>query len=204
MPQLPFPQTIPKLTPLPFLTSNVPKRFSTQMYLYYIHLKETSNPSITATADQIETMDPQYHRASHWLSLARSSSIILFPPQFLLLYLAARFLDHPDRPEGSKEIYGDKITALEIVQRRRELYNFVTKEGNPPWSEKFISPIGKGVGKDGRQALSLGKPGPELEGSGLRGDDEYVVMVKFNKEGPRQLEVKTLTEMREEERESKL
>jgi hypothetical protein len=172
------------------------------MYLYFIHLKETSNPSINATADQIETMDPQYHPAAKWLDLARANDIILFPPQFLLLYLASQILDVNARPSGSKELYGDKVTPLEIVQRRRELYNFVMKPGEggkAGWSEKFISPIGKGVGTDGRQVLQLGKPGPELEGSGLKGDEEYVVAVKFNKEGPRQLEVRKRVEAEAEE-----
>lgn len=174
------------------------------MYLYFIHLKETNNPSITATADQIEVMAPEYRRAHQWLTAAQSGSIILFPPQFLLLHLASRFLDKEERLEGSKELYGDKVTAIEIVKRRRELYEFVTKNGSPPWSDKFISPIGKGVGKDGRQALTLGKPGPELKDSGLKGDEEYVVMVKFNKEGPRQLEVRSAREVADEERAAKL
>ena len=176
------------------------------MYLYFVHLKETSNPSIHATADQIETMAPEYRPAADWLRAAQAGDVILFPPQFILLYLASQFLDRVDQLEGSKEIYGAKTTAMDIVKRRRALYEFVTKpgqNGGPAWSEKFISPIGKGVQHDGRQALALGKPGPELKDSGLSGDEEYVVMVKFQKEGPRQLEVRRKSEVAEEGRKAK-
>ena len=49
--------------------------------------------------------------------------------------------------------------------------------------------------------MALDKPGPELKGSGLKGDEEYVVLVKFNKEGPRDVEVGLRREVLKERRE---
>jgi hypothetical protein len=167
------------------------------MYVYFVHLKETNNPSIHATSDEVETMAPEYRPAHAWLSAARSGDVILFPPQFILLWHASRYLDTQD----SRGVYSsqDSPSAVEIVERRRQLYNFITREGSPTWSDMFISPIGKGMSGDGRSYLGLESPGPELKGSKLRGDTEYVVMVKFNKEGPRQLEVRKRAEVFEEE-----
>ncbi|KPI37043.1 uncharacterized protein AB675_3643 [Cyphellophora attinorum] len=192
---------------------NVPKRFTTQMYIYFVHLKETNNPSIHASADKIETMAPEYRPAHAWLSAAQSGEVILFPPQFLLLHLASGFLDarNPDTEAGAP-VYGAKgtsgddagVDAAEIVRRRRELYQFITTDGSPPWSDKYISPIGKGTAKDGRSWLALDKPGPELKDSGLKGDESRVVMVKFAKEGPRQLDVRWASEVKEMVREGKL
>jgi hypothetical protein len=175
--------------------SNVPKRFTTQMYVYFVHLKETNNPSIHATSDEVETLAPEYRPAHAWLDAARSGEVILFPPQFILLWHASRYLDSQDNISSSS-------SAEEIVERRRRLYEFITsaKQGGPAWSDMFISPIGKGMSGDGRSYLGLESPGPELKDSQLRGDTEYVVMVKFNKEGPRQLEVRKRAEVFEEER----
>ncbi len=76
--------------------------------------------------------------------------------------------------------------------------------GDPPWGEKCISPSGilwkQG---DGRAVLALDKPGPELEGSGRRGDADRVVLVRFNKEGPRELDVAWKKDIIREEREAK-
>jgi hypothetical protein len=43
--------------------------------------------------------------------------------------------------------------------------------------------------EDGRQALTLNKPGPELEGSGRKGCEGQCVLVEFKREGPRRLAV---------------
>ncbi|RMD39371.1 hypothetical protein DV735_g5760, partial [Chaetothyriales sp. CBS 134920] len=108
--------------------ANVPKRFTTQMYIYFVHLQEADNPSIHATSDGIETMHPEYKSAREWIRLAQAGDVILFPPHPLL------------------------------------------------------------DDEDGRIALKLDRPGPELEGSGLVGDDSLVVLTKFQREGPRRLE----------------
>ena len=176
---------------------NVPKRFTTQMYVYFVHLKETNNPSIHATSDEVETMHPEYKVASEWIKLAQKGDVILFPPQFLLLHLVAQFLD----VEGTRSAYGH-VTAAEIVERRRKLYEFITQDRSPvPWTEKYISPIGGPLNKDKRQTLMLNSPGPELKNSGLVGDDSRVVVASFQKEGPRQLEVRWKSEVLAEDRE---
>ena len=78
------------------------------------------------------------------------------------------------------------------------------KTGDPPWGEKCISPTGiMWKEGDGRAVLALDKPGPELEGSGRRGDAERVVLVKFRREGPRELDVAWKKVVLREERQSK-
>lgn len=175
------------------------------MYIYFVHLKETDNPSIHATSDEIETMAPEYRPAHAWLTAARSGSVILFPPQFLLLHLSSRFLDYasPATSTAPHSPYSTDVNAADIVSRRRKLYQFITTDGSPPWSDKFISPIGKGMAVDGRSFLALDHPGPELKDSNLKGDDSLVVMVKFQKEGPRQLDVRDAKEVYEEDRQRK-
>ena len=53
---------------------------------------------------------------------------------------------------------------------------------------------------DGRSVLGLDKSGRELEGSKRSGDPERVVLVKFGKEGPRDVEVRRRREVLDEER----
>ena len=179
--------------------ANVPKRFTTQMYVYFVHLKETGNPSVHPTADEVETMAPEYRTAKQWMSAAQKGEIILFPPQFFLLHLISKFLDIEGQESKSGEMYG-KVSAAEIVARRRKLYEFITTDQSPPWSQKFISPMGQGMTGDGRAILHLGNGSPELKDTELKGDDSRVVLVKFNKEGPRQLEVRMRKEVLEEVR----
>jgi len=171
---------------------NVPKRFTTQMYLYFVGPEEAGNPSVRATGDQVETMAPEWRRAADWLSRARSGEIILFPPQFLLLYLISDVLDRG-------LVVDEEATHEEMVLRKREELQRKIEDGG--WKDKFISPIGLQFGReDGRSVLALDKPGPELKGSGLKGDSEYVVLVKFQKEGPRQLEVALRKDVLKDER----
>lgn len=166
--------------------ANVPKRFTTQMYVYF------SPAELTATGDQVETMAPEWARAREWLQRARTGEVILFPPQFLLLYLISEVLDVGVQSE----------TKEEVLRKRAALRTRIETEGVPvPWKDKFISPIGMAFGEDGRSVLALDKPGPELRESGLQGDSEYVVKVRFNKEGPRDVEVGKKAEVLRERRE---
>ena len=83
------------------------------------------------------------------------------------------------------------------------LMDFV-KSGDPPWTEKCISPQGLlWKQADGRAALGLDKPGLELEGSARRGDSERVVLVEFRKDGPRKVEVAWKKDIMQEERTSR-
>ncbi|KIV82728.1 hypothetical protein PV11_04814 [Exophiala sideris] len=176
---------------------NVPKRFSTQMYIYFVELEEAGNPSVRATPDRVETMAPEWRRARDWLNGARSGEIILFPPQFLLLYLTSEILDRG-------VVNGQDEARDEVLRKREQLRHRIEKEGSPAWKDKFISPMGLQFGReDGRSVLALDKPGPELKGSGLKGDSEYVVLVKFRKEGPRQLEIALRKDVLRDERDLK-
>ncbi len=69
----------------------------------------------------------------------------------------------------------------------------------------MISPTGLLMRKgDGRSVLALDKPGRELEGSTRGGDGERVVLVRFGKEGPRDVEIRGRREILEEEKAAKL
>lgn len=165
---------------------NVPKRYTTQMYVYFVPVSEEGNDSVKAVADEVETMAAEWGFAKDWTRRAREGEIILFPPQYLLLSLCSQFLDVE---EGS------------IGQRRERLQHFILNDGTPTWDKKYISPMGLSFGRaDGRAVLALDKPGPELKDTDLRGDDQRVVLVKFQKEGPRRVEVRWRKDVMEEER----
>lgn len=68
------------------------------------------------------------------------------------------------------------------------------------WGEKVMSPIGILMTKEGRSVLGLEKPGPELNGSGRSGDEKRVVLVRFGKGGPRDVEVREKKSVLEEEK----
>ena len=68
------------------------------------------------------------------------------------------------------------------------------------WADKVMSPVGLLMRKsDGRSVLALDKPGPELKDSGRSGDEKRVVLVKFSKEGPRNVEVRLRKDILDEE-----
>jgi hypothetical protein len=171
---------------------NLPRRFTTQMYLYFLPIVELSEPDNTAqglpqggrqeiqtpTSDGgIEISEARFLRASAWLSQARAGEIMLYPPQFILLSLVSQFLD--------QEVSSD---PTERQRRRAELLEFV-HAGSPPWTDMFICPRSMKLLADKRAVLSLDHPGPELQGSGKKGEPDRVILVKFGKDGPRQLEV---------------
>ena len=177
---------------------NVPKRYTTQMYVYFVPKREEGNESVHAIGDEIETTAAEWMYAREWLDRSRKEEIILFPPQFILLYLVSEILD-----AGG---VGSAKSLAQIERRRAELRRFIEKDGDPVWRDKYISPqaISFGDAAGGRAALALDKPGPELKGSGLKGEHERVVLVRFKKEGPREVEVgwrkDVLKMMREGER----
>ncbi len=184
--------------------TNLSKRFTTQMYLYFLPLPSES-PAHGSLPVQSEAIIPiptsdggiehtaaRFLPPSTWLSMARSGEIILFPPQFFLLHLLHPYLS----PENVPNI----VEPQELARQREALLDFL-QTGDPPWGEKCMSPTGvMWKSGDGRAVLALDKPGPELEGSGRSGDSERVVLVKFNKEGPRELEVAWKKDVFKEER----
>lgn len=71
------------------------------------------------------------------------------------------------------------------------------------WADKVISPVAILLrSSDQRAVLALDKPGPELKDSTRRGDEKRVVLVKFSKEGPRNVEVRYKKDILNEEREA--
>ncbi|KAL5341271.1 hypothetical protein BJX70DRAFT_359291 [Aspergillus crustosus] len=171
--------------------TNVPKRYTTQMYLYFLPLPLKSETSVLGeipaegereeiqipTSDGgVEIAEAQFLPASEWLRKAGQGEIILFPPQYVLLDLAAQFLDKKPRTD-----------SLDELQRRRgQLVDFA-HSGNPPWTEKCISPkVGK-YAEDGRAVMLLDHPGQELQGTDRRGESERVVLVRFQDGSAREL-----------------
>ncbi|KAI5287882.1 hypothetical protein KEM54_005648 [Ascosphaera aggregata] len=161
------------------------RRYTTQMYLYLLPVKTLSTYDSEVefqdpTPDgDIEITSAKFLSATEWLRLARSGSIIMFPPQVLLLTLIAQFLD-PSTPWPSDE---------ELEERRAGLMEFINKD-RPPWTERYMSPRIIGLNPDKRLILGLDSPGRELEGSQFKGDKERVILVNFRKDGPREVEVR--------------
>lgn len=95
--------------------------------------------------------------------------------------------------------------SIQDLQAQREaVLGFLDGDGDGKgvkWADKVMSPVGLMMRKsDGRSVLALDKPGLELEGSDRRGDEKRVVLVKFSKEGPRNVEVRLRKEVLDEER----
>ncbi|KAL4941163.1 hypothetical protein BDV06DRAFT_223391 [Aspergillus oleicola] len=170
---------------------NVPKRYTTQMYLYFLPLPlESEKPllneiptegereeiQIPTSDGGVEIAEAQFLPASEWLRKASKGEIILFPPQFVLLQLAAQFLDKTPRTDSPEE----------LQRRRTQLIEFA-HSGSPPWTEKCISPkVGK-YAEDGRVVMLLDHPGPELKDTNRRGESERVVLLRFEKGSAREL-----------------
>ncbi|KAK4998473.1 hypothetical protein LTR16_007043, partial [Cryomyces antarcticus] len=182
-------------------------RFTTQMYLYFLPLSSPNSLgplSGTATEAVIPTPTPDggiEHTAarflppSAWLNMANKGEIILFPPQYFLLHLISPFLSPENLPN---------VIDHDELQRQRQALMEFSKTSSPPWGEKCISPLAVMKRKgDGRVVLGLDRPGLELENSDRKGDSERVVLVNFNKEGPRNVEVRLKKEVFEEERAAK-
>jgi 8-oxo-dGTP pyrophosphatase MutT (NUDIX family) len=172
--------------------TNIPKRFSTQMYLYMLPLeakgdvrREVVVPTPTHDGG-LEHTAATFDSIADWLEAARQGRIILFPPQYYLLFILSQFI---------KPGEGDFKAQRETV--RRFLSKTPTgREGDPtamiPWAEKVMSPTAMFMlPGDGRLVMGIDKPGPELRDSGRGGDKDRVVLVEFAKEGPKRVEVRS-------------
>lgn len=164
------------------------------MYLYFMPLPvnldkklledlpsegERDEIQVPTSDGGIEVTEAQFLPASEWLRRAQKGEIILFPPQFLLLYLASGFLDQEPRSGVSNE---------EMEKRRAALVEFV-HSGSPPWTDKYISPKMLKLSEDGRAVLALDDAGVELKGSGRQGESDRVVLVRFTKGSAREVDV---------------
>ncbi|KAL9576384.1 MAG: hypothetical protein Q9212_007143, partial [Teloschistes hypoglaucus] len=152
---------------------NLPKRFSTQMYLYFLPLAHPGIPQtlhIPTSDGGVEHTEAQFLSAAAWLDLAKENKIILFPPQFFLLSVVGDFL----KPVGTSG-------ASETLQAQRDRLLEFAKTGDPTWGERCISPtpLKKEKGKGEVLIMALDEPGPELEGTDRKGDAERVIWVQF-------------------------
>lgn len=195
--------------------ANIPKRYTTQMYIYFLPLNEVSSPSTsgsrpahtlpqsreeilpTPTPDGgIEHTAAVFAPLNTWLEQARRNEIILFPPQFYLLHLLAPYF----QPSPSS----NPLSRTGLQRQRDEALEFLKGDGDGKgvlWRDKVISPTVLFLRKrDGRTVLGLDKPGLELKGSGRAGDSARVVLVRMGREGPRDLEVRVRKDLLDEER----
>ncbi|KAK2000680.1 NUDIX domain-containing protein [Colletotrichum falcatum] len=210
---------------------NVPKRFTTQMYIYMLPpsaptgASDMENETIVPTPDDgVEHTAAKFDDASTWLYRADKGEIILFPPQYYLLHLVSQFCKAPSRGGAVPgQGHGDDYFA----SQRRGLLDFLKTVPTPavtvasslspppppptrrhptsqiPWAHKVMSPHTLFIREgDGRVVLGLDKPAPELKGSGRGGDWDRVVLVKFTRDGPRKVEVRGREEVLREEREA--
>ncbi|KAF2792824.1 hypothetical protein K505DRAFT_325879 [Melanomma pulvis-pyrius CBS 109.77] len=156
---------------------NVPRRYSTQMYIYFLPLPTASSASspntssgtlglsASASAEEDEIVIPtpthdggiehtaaRFLPANKWLALARQNRIILFPPQFFLTYLLSTYLSPsvtgPDSP----------VPALPILQQERSrLLSFLftpriyAGERETSFADACISPVVLGKGSYGEK-----------------------------------------------------
>lgn len=171
------------------------------MYIYFLPISQSASNLPTASEAVIPTPTSDgglehtaalFAPCSAWLSQARKNEIILFPPQFYLMHLLSAFLDPPVK------------SAAELQRQRDGVLEFVKGDGDGQgvaWADKCMSPAGILMRKsDGRSVLSLDHQSPELKDSGRRGDAARVVLARFNKEGPRDLDVRMKDEVLAEER----
>ncbi|PWY78594.1 hypothetical protein BO94DRAFT_537796 [Aspergillus sclerotioniger CBS 115572] len=180
--------------------TNVPKRYTTQMYLYFLPLPldiekpildeipsdgQTEEIQIPTSDGGMEISEARFLPASEWIRMAHDGEVMLFPPQFLLLHLVAEFLN--PGPSGTESVD-------ELQKRRAELMQFI-QSGQPSWTEKYICPKMLKVSSDGRTVLALDHPGPELKSSGRQGETDRVVLVKFKKGSVQDVEVRWKKDM---------
>ncbi len=162
--------------------ANIPKRFSTQMYLYFLPIDSELSSKTDKTQMHIPTPDGGVeHTAARflypreWLEMALDGDIVLYPPQFFLLSLIADFLISP--PTGEED-----LDAEALREQRKRLMHFVKTDGDPLWGEKCISPNPIKGEKGKYMIMGMGDAGPELEGTSRRGDAERVLRVELTKD----------------------
>ncbi|KAK2599932.1 hypothetical protein QQS21_005316 [Conoideocrella luteorostrata] len=189
--------------------THIPKRFTTQMYLYLLPISKRSVPSemLIPTPDGgIEHTAAQFAPAQTFLSNAANNAIVLFPPQVYLMTLLTRFLtgSTSDLEAGSLHYTGQRKKLISFVRRK---VTAETEKGKQhatariSWGDKVISPYTIMFREqDNRVVLALDKPGPELEGSDRGGDWERVALAKFGKGGPSDVEIRMREDVLEEAR----
>ena len=160
--------------------ADIPKRYSTQMYLYFLPVesglglgKQTQQIHIPTPDGGVEHTAAKFAWAGEWIEAALGGECVLFPPQFFLLSLVADFLKPPSDGKG-------ELDTAQLREQRRQLMDFV-RGGDPPWGEKCISP--NSIKKSGDTLwMGLGDAGPELVGTARRGEMERVLRIELSGE----------------------
>ncbi|KAF2186745.1 hypothetical protein K469DRAFT_572234 [Zopfia rhizophila CBS 207.26] len=171
---------------------NVPKRFSTQMYLYFLPLgssstiSQSSHPPSSGLDDEAEIMIPipthdggiehtaaRFLPPNKWISLARANRIILFPPQFFLTLMLAPYLSPTVTSPASP------MPSVDELQKERDrLFSFLNSkrvyegEEEASFAEACISPIVLGKGEYG-----------DRKQDGIGGVDKYTAVLTLDKPG---------------------
>ncbi|KAL6714084.1 hypothetical protein ACLMJK_008578 [Lecanora helva] len=164
--------------------ANIPKRYSTQMYLYFLPIHsplssktESSQMHIPTPDGGVEHTAAQFLYPQEWIHLALSGDIVLFPPQFFLLALIEPFLTQTKLTE-------DMSSMESLREQREQLMRFVKEDGDPHWGEKCISP--NPIKKTGQDLfMGLEDSGPELKGTSRRGDRMRLIRIRLAKDQER-------------------
>lgn len=181
--------------------ANLAKRYSTQMYLYFLPLAPTAAAAAAASSEKavaeegeeeeeeegglhfptpdggVEHTAASFKHASEWLDLALRREIVLFPPQFFLLSLIAGFLQPLPTSVRERQVL--------LRTQRQKLREWVERDGDPPWRDKCISPNPIKREKGKWLIMGMSDPGPEVESLGRKGDRERVLRVELDKETER-------------------
>lgn len=124
----------------------MPKRFSTQMYIYMLPLSSPSqspgtssegeeDPTISEAA-RSEAMIPtpdggvehtaaRFDEAATWLEKHRRDEIVLFPPQYFLLHLISQFLTGPPPPAPDSPSEAAATERHYYRKQREQLVGFL-------------------------------------------------------------------------------
>lgn len=164
----------------------MPKRFTTQMYLYFLPLQQHDSAPTAAAAtgmqsaisshrDSIipvpthdgglEHTAARFRSVHEWLDRARAGDMIVYPPQFFLMWKLSEFF-----ARGTHD-----NTAL---QAQRDAVRAFVHTGHPPWTHKCICPMALlKLDVEHLQIVSLESPGPELHGSDRSGERQYLLAI---------------------------
>lgn len=158
----------------------VPKRFTTQMYVYLMPLGSTATP-MPKHDGGLEHTAAEFASPGAWMERSQRGEIIVISPQTFLLSMLADFF------KG-----GDPATE------RAALLSFLNTVPTGPsghattqiaWKDKVISPTPSGLSTaDGRMIIALDGPGPELQGQ-RAGDWDRVVVSRRERTGPSEARV---------------
>lgn len=164
----------------------LPKRFTVQMYLYFLPLSSSS--SLQPTHDGgLEHTAAEFEPLQTWLKRGYAGDIVLYEPQAYIIGILGQFLT----PGGD---YAAQRNALRAFATSPPLGPDGTVSRSPAggiaWSDKVMCPYVAKASDDGRAILSCESPGPELEGTDRGGDYDRVVIIRSWDKTPREVEVR--------------